>query len=227
MRYRHEYKYLLNPGQEALLTIQAAGLMARDSHVDRNGGYIVRSLYFDDALDNCMLDNMRGADPRAKYRVRYYNDDLSYIMLEKKIKHRGMTRKEQCRISADECATLMRGEVLTADAEDKTKQKLFSELQMRAMTPKVIVVYERIPFVYPAGNVRITFDRCLAASDDTAKFLTRDHSLMPVYALGQSLLEVKWDELLPRHLKETFVQPMANLTWTAFSKYCMCRRLYI
>jgi len=37
-----------------------------------------------------------------------------------------------------------------------------------------------------------------------------------------SVLEVKWDELMPSHIRENML--IDNLQWTAFSKYYLCRK---
>lgn len=110
---------------------------------------------------------------------------------------------------------------LVTDDMPKEKQELFSEVMLRGLMPKIIVTYEREPFTYPGGNVRITFDRCLSSSEEIPKFLSGHYAERPVFSCGQSLMEVKWDEVFPKHIKETL--SIENLQWTAFSKYSMCR----
>ena len=222
-RFRHENKYLLSPWQAAVLQVKVGGVLMPDPHARKNGGtYHVRSLYFDDLHDTCLKDNMSGADPRSKFRIRYYNRNLDYIVLEKKTKNRGMGVKTACALTLEECARLITGRFLDPQPDmPKEKQALLTELRVRALIPRIVVDYWRTPFVYPAGNVRVTFDRDLAASDELTRFLAGDYALLPVMPDGQSLMEVKWDELLPLHIKE-LVQP-ETLTWTAFSKYTMCR----
>ena len=222
-RFRYESKYRLNAKQAGVLQVKVQGLLRPDSHAGQGGSYRIRSLYFDDIHDTCLSDNLRGKDPRSKFRVRYYNEDLSYLRLEKKLKYRGMCRKESCSLTEEECITLMHGQIPPiTDDMPLVKKKLLTELELRGLKPKVIVTYERLPFVYPAGNVRITFDRKLTSSDEVGKFLTGDYIQRPIMPCGESLLEVKWDELLPRHIKETL--QTEELVRTAFSKYTMCRQ---
>lgn len=222
-KYRHEYKYLLDAREDAYLRIRAAGLMQRDAHVQDGGEYQIRSLYFDDLYNTCANENENGTDPRSKFRVRYYNHDLSHIRLEKKSKTRGMTLKESCRLTLGECQLLMQGQIPTiTDEMTPAKKQLLLEMQLRGLQPKVIVLYDREPFVYPVGNVRITFDRRLASCPEVERFLDADFPKRPVLPAGQSILEVKWDELIPLHIKEAFQTD--HLQWTAFSKYFMCRK---
>ena len=220
--YRHEYKYLLDAPKEALLRLRVSAVMKPDPHVRADGSYLIRSVYFDDLRDTCLNENIGGTDPRSKYRIRYYNDSPDRVRLEKKSKVRGMCLKESCAVSPEECRLLLRGEVpLPGGEADGVKKRLFTELRLKGLRPVNIVTYERIPFVYAAGNVRVTFDRNLTASGDIRRFLEGDYLRRPVFPPGQSLLEVKWDELLPPHLRQSL--QAEGLQWTAFSKYSMCR----
>ena len=225
-RYRHEFKYLIDPGQEAILRLKAGVVLRRDPHVGPDGAYLIRSAYFDDLEDSCLSENLGGSDPRSKFRIRYYNRDTGRIQLEKKSKQRGMCLKEACAITRRECELFLSGKIPPFSPEDpEMKKRLFTEVQLRGLRPVVIVTYERIPFVYSGGNVRVTFDRKLSSSQELDRFLTGDYARRPVFPVGQSLMEVKWDELLPRHIRETLQTEM--LTWTAFSKYFMCRMIHL
>lgn len=200
--------------------------MQRDSHVRADGSYMIRSLYFDDIHDTCLSENLSGSDPRSKFRIRYYNSDTGYIFLEKKSKLSGMCLKDSCALTVQECEVFLHGGV-PAVTEDMPagKKKLFTEVLLRGLVPKVIVTYERIPFIYKCGNVRVTFDRNITSSLELDRFLSGDYARRPVLPRGQSILEVKWDELLPRHIKE--VLEIEGLNWTAFSKYFMCRMFHL
>ena len=217
--FRHEYKYLLNGVTSTILQIRSAGLLLPDPHADKEGGYTVRSLYFDDLKDTCLRENRDGTDPRSKFRIRYYNNDLFTLRLEKKSKCRGKTCKEFCPLTPEEYALLVSGQLPTAD--DPVKLRLFTQLQLRSLQPKVIVTYRRSPYIYPVGNLRVTFDQDLTASADIGRFLEGDYRCRPVLSTGENLLEVKWDNVMPSHIKE--VLSLEQLQWTAFSKYSMSR----
>ena len=224
-RYRHEYKYMIDALQEGVLAMKARSLMLPDPHAGEGGGYLVRSLYLDDAKDSCARENAAGTDPRSKYRIRYYNGSPERLRLEKKSKVRGMCLKEDCPLTQEECERLLRGETVSPGPEDSPlRKRLLTEISLCGMTPKVIVTYERIPLIYPAGNVRITFDRRITSSYQVRSFLSRDYPERPVLPRGQSVLEVKWDEIMPRFIRESL--GTEELQWTAFSKYYLCRRLH-
>ncbi len=224
-RYRHEYKYLIDPRQEALLRLKAAAVLKKDPHVREDGTYLIRSAYFDDADDSCLAENIGGSDPRSKFRIRYYNGDTGRIQLEKKSKRRGMCLKEACAITREECGIFLRGGVPELrDSDPEIRKQLFTEILLRGLRPVTIVTYERIPFIYTGGNVRVTFDRKLSSSPELGKFLDGDYLRRPVFPVGQSLLEVKWDEVMPRHIRDALQTD--GLEWTAFSKYYMCRLVH-
>lgn len=222
-KYRHEYKYMIDSKQEHILRLKASGLMQLDRFAADEGGYRITSLYFDDLGNSCFYENEDGTDPRSKFRIRYYNDDREHLKLEKKSKKNGMTLKESCTITREECMQFLQGNI-PAVTEDTHKMaaKLFSEMRLRKLLPKVIVSYDRIPYVYKAGNVRITFDKNLTASSDVSKFMDGSFGQRPILQKGESVLEVKWDELLPLHIKE--YMHLERLQWTAFSKYYLCRK---
>lgn len=222
-KYRHEYKYTIDSCQAAILETRASMLIQRDAHAGADGTYVIKSLYFDDYNDSCFWEKEDGYNERSKFRIRYYDNDTQFMRLEKKSKKNGMTCKESCFITAEMCRSLMQGHIPEV-REDMSQmmQNLFSEMRLRSMVPKVIVVYERKPYVCSMGNVRVTFDRKLSSSNDIAHFLEEDIVLRPIMQKGQSLLEVKWDELLPEYISEHL--SLESLQWSAFSKYCLCRK---
>lgn len=106
---RHEYKYVCNAVQRAILKTRAQGILERDEHVGADGFYKIRSLYFDDLEDTCYYENESGIGERDKYRIRIYNRNCNCIMLEKKSKFRGMTIKLSSRITEEQCRQMMAG----------------------------------------------------------------------------------------------------------------------
>lgn len=222
-KYRHEYKYRIEAIQAAILELRASSLLQPDSHVGDGGTYLIKSLYFDDYADSCYWEKEDGLNERSKFRIRYYNQDTGCIRLEKKSRQNGMTCKEGCLITEEMCREFMRGNIPRVSMDmSPMLQSLLTEMRLRSLIPKVIVVYERKPYICSMGNVRVTFDRKLAASNDITGFLEEMKMLRPVMPKGESLLEVKWDELLPEYIREQM--SLETLQWTSFSKYCLCRK---
>ena len=93
------------------------------------------------------------------------------------------------------------------------------------MIPKIIVEYERTPYVYKNGNVRITLDRNITSSSQINKFFCTDAPKRPILPNGMQLLEVKYDEYLPDHIFHALM--LDNMQRTNFSKYYLCRKYSI
>lgn len=221
--YRHEYKYQIDAMQKAVLQLRAQGVLERDAHAGENGEYLIRSLYFDSQEDVCFYENEDGVDPREKYRIRIYNCDSARISLECKAKTRGMTKKTACLITKEQCERFMEGGIPEADESVSRSQKvLFYRMRERNLRPVVIVQYTRAPYVNEAGNVRVTFDDAISSSNAVDSFFQEDIPLRSVLPAGGSILEVKWDELLPSYIKGQL--ELESLQWTAFSKYYLCRK---
>ena len=236
MEFRHEYKYIISEKQAAILKNRVSALMAQDLHAGKSGTYEIRSVYFDDADDNCYYQNDAGTDPRSKYRIRIYNASDKRIVLEKKMKQKGMTKKRQQPISVDEYRMLMDDGVwnvkdiaMAADHNFHKEPPLVKELlilkQTRLMQPKIIVAYERTPFIEPNGNVRVTFDDAIASSEAFEDFFCSKLHKRSIMPLGYTLMEVKFDEFLPSYIRENL--EIGHLRQTSFSKYYLCRRYHL
>ena len=101
-KYRNEWKYTLNNQELSLLQSRLSQVMELDSHTPKEGRYLIHSLYFDDYKDISLYGNDAGLSERFKWRIRYYGDDLSYIVLEKKEKKNSRCFKKSCQITKEE-----------------------------------------------------------------------------------------------------------------------------
>lgn len=220
--YRNELKYQCNEQQMRMLEIRIKRLCSPDSHVGDNGKYSVRSVYFDDYRDTCYYENEDGVDHRRKFRIRLYDGNTGLIMLECKEKINGLGHKSACRISEKQCREIIDGNFGMPETADPVLHNFFLQYRVKLYRPKVVVEYERTPYIYRTGNVRITFDRNITATAHAARFLDPRIYARPVMPTGMHLLEVKYDELLPEHIYNEL--QLGNLQQTAFSKYYMARR---
>ena len=220
---RHEYKYQCTLQKLLCIRNQIESIMYQDSNVGEDGTYTIRSLYFDDYNNRCFYENVNGTDPREKFRIRIYNGDASFIKLELKKKERGKTKKLSCHLSEELCRMAMNGEILPIEAVDSAVYRKFCIQQStRLLQPKVIVEYDRVPFVYPDGNVRVTFDLQIRSSDRAECFLDKKIASRLIMPTNQHILEVKFDEYIPDFIYQA-VQA-EKLQQTTFSKYYMCRK---
>ena len=223
-KFRHELKYLISAAQIPILQGRLRHLLRPDIHAGAAGGYRIRSLYFDDIYDRCFYENENGTDPREKFRIRIYNASTDKITLECKRKEHGMTQKTACPLSLEQTKCLIQGRALP---EPQSLPPLLRKLELlrqtRRMRPVVIVEYDRIPYVYPNDNVRITLDTNICASTAISAFLDERIPKRPVMPLGQQLLEVKYDAYLPDFVYRSL--QLRDLQHSTFSKYYICRKL--
>ena len=199
--------------------------MELDPHTPESGRYLIHSLYFDDYKDTSVYTTDSGLSKRFKWRIRYYGDDLSYIVLEKKEKLESRCHKKSCKLTLDEYESIVSGNIneLVYD----TKKDLIKELAVDMLTkdyrPKVIVDYERIAYVEEITNVRITFDMKICASYELDEFLTGDYTKFYVLPSGINVLEVKFDDILPSYIRN--IVESYGFKQGSFSKYYYCRKI--
>lgn len=221
--YRHEYKYIISLGQLEVLQNRINHFVSLDPHVIKTGSYNIRSLYFDDYDDTCMFENENGTDPREKYRIRIYNHQVDRIKLECKRKEREKTLKTSCSLDREEAECLIRGKPSPTIVTSKAVlNRLNIGIIERLMRPVTIVEYDRIPYIYPLGNVRITFDMNICASSSFSLFFHDIIPKRPILPLDCCLMEVKFDGFLPDYFYSLL--ELGSFSRTAFSKYYLSRK---
>lgn len=219
--YRVEDKYNCSETELYMLQKRMDAVLHPDSNEGGPEGYRIVSLYFDDLTDSCLWDTMDGVNWRSKYRIRIYNDSLDLIKLEVKTKQDNRIRKRSKSISRTEMESLMRGECISEDGSLEDPATLFNlAIKTGGLLPKVIVAYERKAYVYEPGNVRITFDRNVRASNRVEDFGQKNisYDFLREY---DKVLEVKYDEFIPDFLLQLL--ETGNLQQSAYSKYQLCR----
>lgn len=226
LKYRHELKYEISVYQIECLRSRIQSIMSIDEHVGENGQYNIRSIYFDDYKNTCYYENENGTSPREKFRIRIYNKSSKEINLELKRKERGKTYKESCLLTKPQCDAILNGQRISyRDDYPAILKKFYLQQQNKLLKPKVIVEYEREPYVYKAGNVRVTFDTNIRSSNDKERFFEEQINARPIMPIGHHLLEVKYDEYLPDYIYRSL--QVDNLQLATFSKYYLCRKFNI
>lgn len=222
-KYRHEYKYICSAQQLTCIEQRIKPYMKPDSHAEGRSFYTVRSLYFDDYTNSCFYDNLSGAEPREKFRIRLYDGNASFIKLELKQKVHGMTKKLSCPVTKKQCLIMSEGHAAELRAvDDSVYRKFCIRQQIKLLKPKIIVEYDRVPYIYRDGNVRVTFDMDIRSGMYVNQFLYEKVVSVPVMPSGFHILEVKFDEFLPDSIRQAI--QIDGLRQTAYSKYCICRK---
>lgn len=219
-KFRNEWKYLISEWQQSELRARLKEVMEPDRHTE-GGIYMIRSLYFDDYWDSAYHEKMMGINYRNKYRIRVYNCSDSTIRLERKTKVANYIHKDSASITREEYDRILAGEYgFLLHHEENLCREFYFECTSKVMRPRVIVDYEREPFVYPYGDVRVTFDSHVRAGLLTSNIFDSSIPAIDVLEPGILIMEVKFTEFLPQTIKEAL--PPSAHQFTAVSKYTMC-----
>ena len=219
-QYRHEWKHQINYSDLLAIRQRLRAVARSDPHTE-NGRYLIRSLYFDNVYDKALREKIDGVDRREKFRIRYYNRDTGFIHLEKKSKRNGLGTKFQTRLSKEEAQSVVDGDLdWMMQKDDPLIREFYVKMHDQGLRPKTIVDYVREPYIYDAGNVRVTFDYDIRTALACTDFLDPGCVTVPAQDAG-IILEVKWDAYLPDIIRDCVQTPGRRVT--AFSKYAQCR----
>ena len=222
--YRHELKFEIPYVEYKAMRARLRMVMKPDPHANASGLYQIRSIYFDNDSDKALKEKIDGVGKREKFRIRYYNDDFSFITLEKKMKIDDLCLKYDAQITEEECRKILTGDLaFMKDHPQPVVQELYAKIQYQRLKPRVLVSYVREPYIYPVGNVRVTFDSQIRTTMYHQGFLTKEISDISATDSPQDMiLEVKYDAFLPEIIQDLIQVPM--IRQQAFSKYGASRR---
>jgi len=220
MNGRHELKHYINAADYAQIRARLRAVAKPDEHAGEDGGYTIRSLYFDNYSDKAVIEKLSGQSRREKFRFRIYNGDTSFIRLERKSKANRLTYKESAAITAQQCEELLAGRYDCLKQPDiPLLMELYTKIHYQNLRPRSIVEYHREAHKFHAGNVRVTFDTRIRTSNSVIGFLKP--SLTTIPAASAIIMEVKYDGFLPDIIRD--VLKIGNRNQTEFSKYLVAR----
>ena len=250
VNYRHEWKHELTYAQMLAIKSRLSCVAKVDPHTidgkymirslyfdniddkalkENNNDYVAGYAAFYEKFlgkdDSVFLVNqdakIDGVNRREKFRIRYYNGDTSLIHLEKKSKLNGLGTKFSASMNKKEAEKIVEGDIEWMSDNDNTLIKeLYCKMRYQGLKPSTIVDYTREPFVYPPGNVRVTFDYDIRSGLKCTDFLNTECVTVPA-GDAPIILEVKWDAYLPTIIKDMVQE--SNVRVGAFSKYAQCR----
>ena len=156
--YRKEIKYVISWTDFYRVQKRLACFLTPDAYGGPDG-YRVRSLYFDSITDRDLHDTLFGLMEKRKIRLRIYSPQDERVKLEYKCKSGTDGVKKTLTISRDQARQMMAGDYrFLREADDALSRQLYTRLLSGGYSPKSIVEYSRKAYLYPVGNVRITFD---------------------------------------------------------------------
>ena len=222
LHLRHELKYNIDYFQYQVLRRKLALVLQPDQYAGPDGRYHIRSLYFDDCKNTAFSEKMSGVSQRKKYRIRIYNYSDEYIKFERKTKRDHYVFKESVRLSRKDADRIIEGDIsFLADSKNYLLKTFYLESRHSLLRPVVLVDYEREAYVHPVGNVRITFDIELHTGIGPVSFFDNKTFTMGVNEEQGVILEVKFDDVLPLHIRGLF--PNTIRPRSAIGKFAICK----
>jgi hypothetical protein len=220
---RNEKKYIVSLQNYRLLNSHFEKILHADPY-NREGGYMVRSLYFDSYSNMDFHEKIDGLEHRKKIRLRIYDPKDQTVKLEMKQKSGSYQLKQSLLISKEEAVQLTRGVysvLLNYDSE--LARKIYFLMNSEYYTPKSLVEYKRTAYVLPENSIRLNFDANIKASESNLDLFSDDLNLSPIFYLDNVVFEVKYNHFLLSYIKD--VISSCNKIETACSKYCLSRSL--
>ncbi|MBQ4061946.1 MAG: VTC domain-containing protein [Christensenellaceae bacterium] len=220
---RHELKFYLNYTDYIILRQKIKGLLHLDEHASE-GGYNIRSLYFDNVYNQAAQEKESGVQFRHKYRIRIYNCAKSVIKFEKKIKTGDFISKTSFPLSYKEFCMLRDGDIeFLLHKKEALAKEVYLEMRHNLLRPCVVVDYYREPFVMNYETIRITFDSDIRTGEPSWDLFDPLLPMMPLLDKGTVVLEVKFAKTLPDYIQNVINSANA-MQRSAVSKYIICRQ---
>jgi len=221
-KLRTEQKYYLHLHEYLILKRQLSPYLSLDSHSISRDGYNIQSLYFDNMSNSALIDKNEGIFKREKYRIRIYNGSDALISLERKSKFGEYVIKESASLSRGEYDAILAGEyTFLSKRPEELLHQFYIALQTYGYRPVTIVDYWREAYIYPTGNVRITFDKRLSAVVNSTDLFDKHKTLQETISEHLTILEVKFDTFLPSHIRDLLT--LKSHQRSTISKYVICR----
>ena len=176
--------------------------------------------FFDEYDD--FYDKIDGLQVRRKIRIRIYNTEDDFGMLELKQKEGIYQQKRSLRMSKVDILEMIKGNygVLLAYEEEFAKE-IYGIMTTQCYVPKAINEYTRVAFVASENNIRITFDRDIKATETSFDLFDPNLPLNMVFDPYNVVFEVKYNGFLLSYIKEAINR--CDRIQTPTSKYCLAR----
>ncbi|MBQ2946750.1 MAG: polyphosphate polymerase domain-containing protein [Bacilli bacterium] len=213
---RNELKYKITDNDFYLLNLNLKNLIKKDSNC-KDEFYSISSIYFDNYKKTSYYQVKNGISERWKYRIRFYNYDDSYIMLEKKYKINGLTNKNGVRITREMLDNILKGNVKIEKNHNKLLNEFIIKIKTELLKPIICIEYDRIPYVYKLGTVRLTLDYNIRYTNNYSDLFNKNKK---VHYLKDKILEVKYNELIPDFIR--YRLELNHLEQISFSKFNNC-----
>lgn len=218
---RTEKKYPVTREVAGQIESRLSYLLPLDQYCKDGRPYLVRSLYFDSLYDQDYFQKESGLECRKKIRLRTYGDG-GVIKLEWKRKQGSMQKKTSILVSREETERLLCGDYhFLKSREEKVAWDFYIMMTEGVYRPKCLIEYQRLAFVSPVNDTRITIDSNLTADEGDFSLFGEWQRGYPVIGYGKGILEVKYNHFLLDYIR-TALSPY-QLYEAAEGKYSASR----
>lgn len=220
---RNERKFLIGARDFLAKRHQLRQQLHEDPH---NGpeGYRVRSLYFDTEYDSDFFDKEFGMEVRKKLRLRLYDPEGDFAVLEMKQKQGEQQYKRSLRLGREDALRLAAGDYTPLlRYPEPFAAECYALMQTRCYRPRTIVEYRRLAFFARENSIRLTFDDRIAATGSSFDLFDPHLILAPAMDQSQVVMEVKYNGFLLSYIKDMLGD--LGRSELSVSKYCMARQL--
>ncbi len=225
---RFEFKYILNKGVSQSVQNEIKNFMTYDGYINKKSSdknYYVRSIYFDNDEFFNFNEKVDGLKIRHKFRIRTYSNILknkTKLFLEQKGRNNERTYKIRTNILKEDLNLFFTKSKLFYLKGKYSKTKLIEKFVFdslrKKLSPKVIIDYNRRPFINNTGlYFRLTFDSNLRSC--ISKSLFNNRSPWKKCIDGYDILEVKFDTTIPAWFQKIIQSYQLNRT--SISKYVL------
>jgi len=222
---RTELKYYISNLEYHALRNRLKAILPPDPHNPSNGGYLIRSLYFDSYTDDALFEKQSGSLNRQKYRMRIYDTKTDIVKFEIKNRNNSQVFKETATITKQSAIKIMNGdynEFLIYN--NPILNRAYIKFSQNLYRPKVVIDYHREAYIYDFFNLRITFDLNLKSNNTNFDIFSNHIHTTPVILEQKQILEIKYDTILPDYIRD--ILQINSFERMAISKYALARRFF-
>lgn len=221
---RQEEKYPISYFDYVDLSQRLSNVLLEDPN-NGQGGYRVRSLYFDSYRNTDFYEKLSGMENRKKIRLRIYSPDDEKVKLEIKKKFGGSQVKDTVVISREDAKRLidMDYEALLNYKSDVART-IYNIMKIDRLRPVVLIEYRRKAFIHPMNEIRLTLDTDIRSSETNFDFFGQAPVLIPTDDYFMGILEVKYNGFIFKWI--TDILTPFDLNRESYSKYMVSKGIF-
>ena len=219
---REEKKFLISIAEFRQKSNILEQALLQDEH---NGtlGYRIRSLYFDTPYDRDFFEKQSGTELRRKVRLRIYDPEQTFAMLEMKQKQGVRQLKRSLKISREDAVRIIKGDLSPLlTYPEPFAAEIYAFMKIHAYRPVAIVEYRRKAFIAKENKIRITFDSQIVATESSFDLFDPKLNMNPVLDPFDVVMEVKFNGFLLGYIRGLINS--INKSELSVSKYVLARQ---